>query len=526
MMNFLSNRDYRKEIIILFLVLLFTNSLFLVNTGLYWDDWVSLDYLGTPASAGRMKILSFLDYYKFRPSIIRWLLFFSDFFSGLFLYLIFKNDNKISSFAIYLTLIILTIPIYFARYTFCCSDYYFSLLYFYAASFFYIKLQDNNTTIYKNILYNCLSIFLFIKSFQTASLFVFYIVPFVYSYYKREGEEGFCFSKTSLHKITNYIKENFIFLILPFVMYIIKKIFFTPDIIYVNYYTISKINILKSPLLYLDSLTNILQDLYKMNIEILYKSIFLILIIYIILRSVYSDNIVKAKKNIMNLSAIKLLFISMLMGFFSTFAYSSLGFVGNIFSWESRHLLLLGIPLSLFILAFGIAISYCRFGINTIKLRMFLAIIIVIFSTDTFYIGYNMYKENIKEDFLILHFKDSDVIKNNQVFEINEINGNNFFKDLTRFYDFSGYAYKAYGTRNHLIVSKEDVSQIGFIISIKDNLDYKIKDVTSSELQGLISFEMYVTPKRVIKSVIYKLINKQKYESLIYDSGKFVVELF
>ncbi len=114
-------------------------------------------------------------------------------------------------------------------------------------------------------------------------------------------------------------------------------------------------------------------------------------------------------------------------------------------------------------------------------IKFCLIFVIILFSFNRFKNGYFMYKEYLKQEFLIENFSRSLQVKENEVFLIDwDTSFSQYEKPA--FYELSGYAYKAYNTRNHLIVVSEKESGIKKYYLVKDLQDYKCKDITHYEI--------------------------------------------
>ncbi|MCR5290718.1 MAG: hypothetical protein K6E51_12065, partial [Treponema sp.] len=163
-------------------------------------------------------------------------------------------------------------------------------------------------------------------------------------------------------------------------------------------------------------------------------------------------------------------------------------------------------------------------GMKIESVRRFLLLLIFIFSVERVYVDYKMYKEYLKQEFLIAHIGKSEVIKNNEVFLINWHTDFPLYSHLN-FYETSGYAYKAFGTRNHLILDVIDQNRLESIFNERNDFDYKISDIHDFTPQGIIDFTFVPTKKDMLKSMYYQFFKKEKFKELVSQLGSFSVEL-
>lgn len=531
------SKDIYKILIICFILFL-CNILFLANTSIYWDDWVWLDNNNPTGSVGGIHLFSLrsLFNYNTRNNVFftRILLFTAEVIGAVCLYLSLRFFKTVHDWSFYITLLASTVPIYIARYTLSCFTYYTSLCWFYMGVFFYFKyISSFNQSVIKKIAFLVISIIFFIKSFSTMSFLVYYIVPFIGGYVFLHGINGLKIWKSeNLRNIFLFIRNNIIFVCLPFVFFAIYKFYGQPTGIYKsqNYNVIRLDNIIYSPLIFIrvftENLKNILSFTKRTIIDHISLYIILALIIFFPIYKLYTffsprENEDKPKyEKTLDFVTIARLFL--LIGFFATFAYSAVGKKGTIIGFESRHLCLCGIPFALLFLLIVLFFTSTKNGIKVKLVKFFLILLIFLFTLDRIYSSYKMYQEHLKQDFLINNIQKSDIIKTHEIFFINW-DSDFFLYEIPHFYELSGYCYKAFGTRDHLIFGQDH--DLNFILSIKNLADYKISDVQCNTVQGIIDFRFYPTFKQTIKSLYLQLFQKNKLYEYLEGIGTFSVAL-
>lgn len=556
---------------LIFTVLLTCNLLFLINGGIYWDDWCNYSYVppeiqitsdtnssfeeislleqslvldsqithstyqepSVSSSVGRMKLFSLFSVFNFvpieHPYIARLILFFAEVFAAFFLYLCLRFFELVKDWAIFLTLLSFTIPIYLARYTFCCLDYYMSLFFFYSASYFYllnVRLNANNKILCK-IFSSVVSLFFFLKSFQTASCFVYYIVPFAAGYIYLYGFSSLkIWEKKNIKHCLVYVRDNIVFFILPFVLYLVKVVFFSPTGDYITYYSLKIDSILRSPLTFLSVFADVTTELLIFSLTIAKKLDVPLLIIFVIVIPLYK---MFCKKEIDSGEFVKINFVFAILsflfiGFFATFAYSAIGRQGCLDYFDSRHLLLCGLAFSLLCFIILSSIFSNTKGTKAKFVKRCLILFIFIFSFERVYIDYKMYKEYLKQEFLVANIEKSEIIKNNEVFLINWNTDFALYSHLN-FYETSGYAYKAFGTRNHLILDSIKHDQLEAIFKMRNDFDYKISDIHDYKPQGVIDFTFLPNKKDILISMYFQFFKKERFKDYVPRLGKFSVKL-
>jgi len=314
--------------------LLAHGGILLISNAIYWDDWIL--FQGRPEIVVDMftqqaGTLLYLEGYahvallKIGPWIYRVMTLCLMFMAGFFLDKILKKYLSLNDeLRFFIVLLFLIFPFYSARVS--LIDFRYTVCYF--LFFWAWFLMDRHR-------YSSMA--LFFISFNTNSLLVFYAVPIIDQIIR-----GRYF--VSYKAARKYLIDNFLFLILPFVYFLIKTQLFPPSGIYFKYNEqYSWGNLISTPLLQFENLG-----------ELSFKSIHLFLILLFSILSYWF-----LKKNQKNILANKdktplwaLVALGLLAFIFAGFPYWILGHVPTFNEWSSRHQLLL--PLGFSLLLVGI----------------------------------------------------------------------------------------------------------------------------------------------------------------------------
>ncbi len=225
--NNLKNRIFQNEanfILVISVFYLINHGLILlIPNALFWDDWLFYDV----SSENLFNFCSqFGCFFNFNAYVFTtlnqvglWsymlLTLFLIFGSGLAINQILKSNNLFSNEArLILVILYLALPFFAARVSLVIIVYSICIFLFFSAWAIMNK-------------YRILSLLLFFGSFQMASLLVFYAVPFMESFYRNQD--------FSLKSLLSFIVKKIDFVLLPFIYWGIKFLYFRPNGIYKNY---------------------------------------------------------------------------------------------------------------------------------------------------------------------------------------------------------------------------------------------------------------------------------------------------
>jgi hypothetical protein len=414
MKNIFYNLSYKKEIayLLLFYTLCHGGILF-VSNAIFWDDWTLFEVvddkiLNIFQQAGSMFNLAgylHISLLSFGPWLYRYLTFILMFLAGVFLNLIIKNYKEVSGeYRFFIVLLFLCLPFYWARVALIDFPYTVCYFIFFAAWVLLDKIR-------------ILSLILFFVSFNTMSLLVFSIIPFLEFYYRNNKSN--INSKTFLR----YTIKNIAFAIIPFVFFTIKIIYFKPFGDYEGYnenYNI--ISLARVPIYMLLDLIN-----FQPNLIIFC----FILILLLSLFGIASYLKIKIISKVILLIG----FICLLIG---CFPYAILGHVPTFSEWTSRHQLLMPLGISI-ISASILLIVFNKFSYLFLALILSYSISLNINTYFDFYIDWQKQKQLIS-----LFSKNAEIERGSiLVFKDNTLESNAIDR-VYRSYEWNGLLYQAF----------------------------------------------------------------------------------
>ena len=477
--KYLLNNKYRNYIyLFIFYSLAHIWILFLSNS-LFWDDWsiygTSKEIINSQFLMSGRPFFGLIHNFLLQVGlpIYRILTFISFFVTSIFLDKILKRSNILNSDMRFgLCLLYLTTPFYIARVTIICFQYTLCFFLFFFAWFL------------MNI-FRLISIFLFLMSFTTNSLLVFYCLPII--------EDFFIKFKSS--SIRQYIKKNIIILLLPFLFYLFQVLRWKPFGIYEGYHSNFAIkNIFNSSILQL-------MDAVKLESKfIIFLPLLVLIISYLFYRFIFSESDTSDKNNMRKLFVFG--FISLIS---AVFPYWILNYSPSFSDWSSRHQLLM--PLGIAIIATSIILNFKIEG-RRILLSLFISIFLILNISNYF----SLISDNIKQNQIIEVLKNKIDVKNSD-FIIFDDDTKNALDRYYRFYEWLGILKKAYPDKN-IIGLNNSLKELSFIDDIfQSNCQkfYGIKinkipnEVKISKLK--ITYTSLSSPFSSVKNIFYRLRN-------------------
>tara|TARA_Y200000002_G_scaffold308369_1_gene264621 strand:+ start:676 stop:2247 length:1572 start_codon:yes stop_codon:yes gene_type:complete len=477
--------------------------IFLANS-LFWDDWhlkitnpdqldLYWEMVGAPIRGLMIKSLFNFGYYTYRL-----LSFFLLFINAIFLDKILTRIKIVNENNRFITcLIFLIAPLYIDRVTIICFPYTLCTFLFFAAWY----LQPKQKLI---------SLALYLVSFSTNSLLVFYALPTIEKFYL-----NYSFKKKSIIK---FFKNNIIFIIVPFLYYLSKKIFFSPFGLFKGY---NNWFALKN--LFITPFVQILDALYFKSSFILFIPISVLIFSYIFFRYIP----IKGSSSDSEYS--KTIFIlgifSLLLGLFP---YWLLNLIPSFnAAWMARHQLLMPLGISLITAS---VLSKFNLSSRRILLSLLVTISLIINLSNYFSLIQDHSKQiAIIKELSIYKMRDNiDVV----IFEDNTKNSNAKNRAY-RTYEWQGIINEAYPDKVDLIGlnSLEELSYLVGLFKTKCQKRYGYKKTNLPEIinvsrisiskkensrSSLLSSKIYeiLLPKYEIKEVQSEKINKNDYTEI------------
>lgn len=481
--------------VFLFVICVVANWLFITNNFLYWDDWVWVgntfnEYFSISKMLGRLPIEGFYMafIYILPPFVVKLCITILIYLNAILLYKINESVGFEKLNNLFITLLFMLNPIIGTKHSLCIAPYYISLFEFSLASFLLIcKFQKKY--------FRLIALVLFFTSFSFNALLCFYAVPFMYIFYKEVLKD----TQVEIKTIWRFMKKYFIFLLMPFVFFVIKIFFLKPSGPYAQdgYNSINLNYILGLPKLIWLNFINCFTYSFGIK-ELFVPNIFIFILLF---------GIVVYKKLYKNY-----LFVFIVLSFvFSVLPYIMVGKSGNLNIIEDRHFFLVLYPIAL-------VVFFC---IKKIFIDFRIAKIVFIFIISCYVwgnlrIGYNFYKGKLICESFIQNIKQNETIRDGKVFAFCENIDVSFFYDSLENYNLFGLFWKAFGdeTRVAFNVKCEDESYLKHYYSIKNNLPYKIKDIELVDQKFLINFEVRKEnfgKKKVLKAYLLDIFKHSQY---------------
>lgn len=531
-----------KSLLIIFILYIICNVFFLTNNFLFWDDWCLtgntfkdvIEFYKGPGTCP-WTVLFMEIIYHIPPFIARWIIFGLYFSTAVCIEKILKFLDVKASPRFCIVLLYTLNPVVIAKYALIDASYYFGQSLFFVAAYLIICHKKTKKVYYGSLV-------LFFLSFTTRSLLCFYAVPISVLFYK----ECICDWKGFRSSVIGFIKQYYLFFIIPFAFYAYAHFYLKPT----GLYAAEKYNSIQLGLLvkkiynsFFKSLTNIINWLLSINLTVRNIRIF---IITLLLLSFVFDR-----------SVFWILLISLIMFLFARIPYVAVGkegFIGN--AIESRHFMLVPLPISLFIysvLVFLIRntgkLFYSLFILFFPKTRevtyinaknwvlrkelccIVFAIIFIQSALLNIEIGKNVFEDTVICESIIENFKEEDDIRNNETFALTtntQLYG--AFLRATVFTDYRifGLYWKAFGNQKHFSYNTQyetpenlewyyenrNYSSVNF---------FKIRDITNAPVSHQINIETtnaLMSKKFFLKSYVLYLFNRKQYLNYIKDVVK------
>jgi len=474
-----------------FFYLLAHGGIFFISDAIYWDDWAlwnhqSNSIMELSNMIGSMfNLLGYLhiSMLSIGPWLYKILIFVLMFFSGIFLWFILRRQCWISKEARFLiVLLFLILPLNSARIT--MATFLYTLCYFsFFAGWYFLE---------KNRL---LAICFFFFSFNTNSMLVFYILP-ISEWFLRNG------NILNIKKDWQLGLQKLDFILLPFVFFSIKNIFFRPYGLYEGYNTHFNIkNLVASPL-YMGI------DLTQLDVSVL----LLIIIMFcgfLIFR--------KHKQMLLSYTTDNRILYSGIIAFFcGIFPYCLIGKTPTFYEWTSRHQLLMPLGSALILTwAFNYFPETVRRQLIMFVIGLSLAFNIQVYS--------HLFMDWQKQKSIISLLGDSDEIKNaNLVIFMDD--SENALKRTYRFYEWNALMKMAYSDEKRFGLNMSEVNKyITGEFDIYFIERYNAGTHIRSELENKIIVQVAPLAKDFFRKCKKMFEKKPMYELRIISSSSRVV---
>ncbi len=426
---FLSN-----EILIIVFVYTLSYGLTLLNTGLYFDDFVMTGFYQNPADVlGAYKELGYFLYwpaflhilaFKLQPSagvfIERLVIFLSYLFSALFLCGALKKVDEIDR-ASRITLIVFfaVMPINFSRIVISNINSALCNLFFFAGLYILAGYFEK-----KSLFRRLAALVLFFFSFSTNSLLVFYLIAVAFiAYHERKGLE--------LGRLPALALRYLDFLAAPVVFWVIKASLFKPYGAYGGYYNVVDAGGIAAGAAKTLLSFSVFYGLLKKTVFVFDSiTLFFTVIAATSLYFFYARKVRREDKEDNRVASLFFLSFGVFAYLVAVFPYAAVGKVYVVDNWSDRHALLVPLGASLFLYyALRLAVSRRTLVFASVAL-------IALFVSADIRTLLRFQRQAFKQLSLMEQIKSSAVIRNNRTF---------LFIDETKDYDgFKSEPYRQY----------------------------------------------------------------------------------
>ncbi len=504
------NRIIKSEVVIIIIVYSLSFFHILLNDGIYQDDWAIVNQTNNALMNYISDIGIFLYapayihsfFFKFQSalSILRILIFISYLAVALLLNQILKNIKEIdNSIRFFIVIIFSIIPFFEYRLVVATIHYTLSNLLFFMGIFLLPVYYKTG-----KILLRILILILFFFSFISNQLLPYYFIIFAFIIYLSK------FKFKSFSDLFRFIGINSDFLILPFLFFLIKTIFFKPKVWFnsIGYTSISLESLFSTLFNMVFVIDGSFWELIKVSMAFLdnylFWMIFLSIIFYFVILKIVKRNNESAALSNYNLKFLLLSFFVLFMG---AFAYLAVGAVPSMNWFSSRHQLLLPLGSSM-LLVFLVKSLFKE------KIQSFVfSFIIVVFIGINIDYGFKYQMHWIKQVSLIEHFKEIDILKKETSFII-EDNTKNY--NLNSFpiqsYEYAGMFKKVFKDEKRCAFDSEGMDWLKSLIKDRDKrkllgnywnfTDYKYSD---PNYVVIIDYgKINLLSKKVVIDLLYK----------------------
>lgn len=451
-----TRQERKTEILLVVILYSLAHGLLLVNTGIYWDDWTIvgvdpqtvLEIFTQTRTPWAGYLHSFLLSLPYGLLIYRAIVFFSFLFSALLVNAILRTIKSIDrNNRLLIVLFFALFPVNSARVAIINAPYSITYLLFFLGFWILTKYVDHGGFILR-----IASLILFLLSFTTNSLLFLYAIIIGYLAYRH-------ISIASIVLLFKKIVLSYLdFLAAPVIFWGVKITLMRPYGIYADYNSISIKNLVRAFPRSLAVFHTSFLEVIDESIRLVVGSPTMTLIFSILLFLFFNRKSLIAKDN-ESKKYVWLMTIGICCFFLAVFPYLSVGKIPKLYTWDSRHQLLVPLGAS-FMLTYGLNIIFYKIGVNDkykYVVFSFLTISFIYFNVNSYI---SMEKDWYKHVSLIEQLKLTDKIRNHTTFcfvdRTTELNGTK--KDYA-WYEYTGLMKMAFGDEKRFGSSKKSFNE-------------------------------------------------------------------
>jgi len=447
----------------------------LLNGGAYWDDWW-MDGWGADRIVNEFKRSGFFwtGYYhkallslplEVRSYLYRIIVFLSygvSAFLGIRIFARFRLTNIIGVAFFSLTLAIY--PLNFARYAAINSKAAICNMLFFVGWTLAVRAKESSA---RNYLFRTFALLAFYASFETNSLLVFYLLPFLHLLHQGLISNRKPFFVTVL--------RNSDFLLLPILYWLVKGAFLPNG---EGYATYNEIHISTD---FFDLFSTSLSSVARVPIGMLKgKNVGAALgvvavvtaFVWPYLRTFNISNFETRKPS----STAALLGLIVLSAVLATFPYIAVGKPANVFDWTQRNGLLYSIPVALVAASLGNLITLKKKSFRFYKLA--LGFIFVFFSTINFMVAVDFQRDWQIQEAIVQYLKKKDDLRESSaiLFNYESIRHQFALRREIRMYECTGWVERAYGPSPRFAYTTLEISNLVSLEKYLNRTDLNLRD--------------------------------------------------
>lgn len=513
--------QYKKDVLLIVLLYTLAHGLMLVNEGIYWDDWTIFNVADSDIlvsfTQGGYPLLGFMHVLLNEyPLLYRIITFISFLVSSLLLFCILTTIREIDAFdRLVIVLLFSLFPINFSKIAMINATPIVCLLFFMLGSYYLLRY-----VLEKKYVFHTFSLLFFIISFSIHSFLVFFSIPFLLIVYH---ERIYRDLPRSLSKFRKYI----FYILLPFVFWFVRQIYFQPFGLFEGFYQLSLKHILLSPIFavmtgYCNIIFLVIKIFYNSEYNIAEYWFFVLPICIHLYRRFKYKEIAAYNKNTKIMFALGL--FSYFIAVFPYIALRRLDF-GCIGGWHSRNQLLIPFSASI-IWLYGIKIIFNELKINKKIAVLFLSLFISGSILSNAMNCLQFQRARLKQLSLIESFKNSDIIRNHTTFLIDDrLTYLNPFGSKYEYYEYTGLMKYVFGNEKRFAAnyygSKKSINAWLWMSKVKieqlypqynfNNYVWKDPEYLVIIKPGRYKIDMYGT----LTALVYRWLNKEEYRKKI-----------
>jgi hypothetical protein len=339
---------------------------------------------------------------------------------------------------LFVTLLFALLPVNFGRIALCNIHYAICYFTFFLAFFLFARFLVSG-----QMWLRVFVLLTFFFSFSTNALLSFYAVVLIYAVYYVRGADGAAAAiRRTLFKYADFV-------VLPLVFYAVKTVFFKPHGLYAAVYPLSLKSVVATPL----SVLMVLKTSFIAPIDLALRqgaaAPFMTLLAGLALFFFFNRY---SRPDEDHGRDAAFFFAGLAFFYLGAFCYLAVGYMPDLYDWESRHQLLLPLGSALMI-CYGVRLAFAALGWGR-KTEVFaLATLLGLFVqfNHSAYLSY--LRDWFKQYSVLENIREMPEVKRNFAFQVEDrAGGFDASRRTYRFYEYTGWLKLAFGDETRLAV--------------------------------------------------------------------------